>query len=63
MKKDGTKVRLFESAYIYTETRLTHGGMILIALLCGGDYDQVSVPTVFIHANSPLILSLTGWGA
>ncbi|KAF8218865.1 PIN domain-like protein, partial [Tricholoma matsutake] len=43
-QKDGDAVTIFTKAAVRTtqDVRLTEGGMLLIALLSGGDYDTVS---------------------
>lgn len=42
VKEDGEKVEVYTSAAVLEEVRLTQGGMVLIALLSGGDYDKVT---------------------
>ena len=41
--KFGDKVQHYTSSTIYRECGITHSGLVLIALLCGGDYDKVSL--------------------
>jgi Holliday junction resolvase YEN1 len=49
-KDDGQHVTVFEMADIETneDVQLTRGGLILIALLKGGDYDPVSILPYYI---------------
>ena len=44
IKKDGDAVTIFTKTAVQTtqDVRLMEGGMLLIALLSGGDYDTVS---------------------
>jgi holliday junction resolvase YEN1 len=41
LKADGDRVQLYTAGAINQTAQLTHGGMILIAVLHGGDYDMV----------------------
>lgn len=46
IKKDGDAVTIFTKTAVQTtqDVRLTEGGMLLIALLSGGDYDMIGLP-------------------
>ena len=62
IKKDGDTVTFFTETAIQTkrEVQLTQGGMLLIALLGGGDYDtvRISVDAVLQYL---LIHYVLGW--
>jgi holliday junction resolvase YEN1 len=56
MKTDGDMVAIYTAKSIseHPDVSLMEGGMILFALLAGGDYDQVSaVPR---HSSLPLMM-------
>ena len=42
VKEDGDDVKVYTADDIRSAVSLTAGGMLLLAILCGGDYDSVS---------------------
>jgi holliday junction resolvase YEN1 len=56
MKTDGDMVAIYTAKSIseHSDVSLTEGGMILFALLAGGDYDQVSA---VLHYSSFILMS------
>jgi hypothetical protein len=58
MKADGDRVRLYTAGAINQTAQLTLGGMILIAILRGGDYDRVNHGNISAHV-SELTLHIT----
>jgi hypothetical protein len=50
IKKDGDNVTVFTETAIQTkrEVQLTQGGMLLMALLAGGDYNTVCVALMLL---------------
>lgn len=55
-KQSHHHVNIYAADAIKKETGLTTGGMILFALLAGGDYDDVRLynPTFLIHFVKPM---------
>ena len=63
IKEAGDQVTIFNSEYIETNplVSLDHEALFFMAILCGGDYDKVSlIPTVF-SCFLYLISSTWGW--
>lgn len=60
LKDDDETVRVYTSRAIEAspEVHLTHGGILLIAILCGGDYDEVCLCILQIFGHGLLILSM-----
>jgi Holliday junction resolvase YEN1 len=42
VKEDGDMIKIYTAQAIQSTLSLTAGGILLLALLCGGDYDPVS---------------------
>lgn len=58
VKANGDRVQLYTGGAINQTAQLTRGGMILIAILHGGDYDMVNHGNISIHVRT-LILHIT----
>jgi len=42
IKEDGDVIKIYTAQAIQSMLSLTAGGILLLAILCGGDYDPVS---------------------
>jgi len=54
VKREGDVVHVFDSTDVASELGLTRGGLVLVALLSGGDYDVVCIS----HLRGPDMYSL-----
>jgi len=64
IKKDHDDVVPYTSEGIQTSAgvHLTQGGMLLIAILCGGDYDKVRFFHQIIYFSSCVYFNICRWG-